>query len=852
VPGYIYTSAGSAGSGVATSLGQLPYSLAVAGTHLYIGDVANPVVRDLDTTNGQESVLAGNDGYGYTGDGGPAVSAMIDGAGAIARCGTDTFFADTYNYVIRKIDNTGNLTRVAGTGRRGYSGDGGPGTLASISRVLGLGCYDNGQFLYISDSDNRVVRTLDRGSGTIDTLVTGFAFPTGVLADTAGNVFMVDSGTSKVWRLDGMFLTLTRFAGTGVAGFSGDNGPATAAQLNLPWGLAFTFAGGVYGCQCYISIADRNNNRVRVVDPYGVITTLAGTGTPGSSGDGGSAAAAMLDHPAGLGYPLFGSPPTAGAIYVADTGNFTVRKIDMTTRVITTIAGNGSPSWSGDGGQASAAQLGNPYAVAFDGSGNEYIADNQNNVIRKITPAGVISTVAGNALAKPGYSGEGGLATNAQLNDPRAVAVTAAGDILISDTGNQRVRWIDHTFGTITTIAGNGIAGYNGDGPATGSQLNYPQGVAIDSGGKVYIADTGNNRVRQVGPSVLSTYAGNGTAGYSGEGVLATGAMLNGPRGLAVDGAGNLYISDANNNRVRKVTTATGFISTIAGNGAAGLAGDTNLATSAALDHPFGLAFDAPGNLYIGDTRNQRIRLVDTSGIISAVVATCGKSAGFAGDGGPASIGQVNFPYGLGVDASGSLFIADVNNNRIRTASALAAARPASCPSPSAGAPTSRGAAQTSDTPTPPTLRLPRFDRPETARSSTTPTTPLLPGAGRFASAPAQAAASRPPAQAAASRPPAQPPAVVAPAGALRPAVATGVSAAPPRGEISLIRDAEPVPALTVPGGDMMAASRAPAIAAENGPGYAPLILIPLAIMSLTLLVIRRRKNRRLIGHSRP
>lgn len=844
IQGYTYPNAGSAGTGLATSVGQLPYSLAFAGTHLYIGDVANPVVRDLDTTNGQEGVLAGNDGYGYTGDGGAAVSAMINGAGSMAHCGTETYFADTFNYVIRKVDNAGIITTVAGTGKRGYSGDGGLGTSAQISRVLGLGCYDVGPFLYISDSDNRVVRTLDRNSGIISTWVTGFAFPTGVLADTAGNVFMVDSGTSKVWRFDGMSYAITRFAGTGVAGFSGDNGPATSAQLNAPWGLAFTYAGGVYGCQCYISIADRDNNRIRVVDPYGVITTLAGNGTTGNSGDGGPAASATLDRPVGLGAPLSSFPPTAGAVYVADTGNFTVRKIDMTTRVITTVAGNTTPSWSGDGGQASAAQLGNPYAVAVDGAGNEYVADNQNNVIRKITPAGVISTVAGNALAKPGYSGEGGPATSAQLNDPRGVAVTAAGDILISDTGNQRVRWIDHNFGTITTIAGNGIAGYNGDGPATGSSLNYPRGVAIDSGGKVYIADTGNNRVRQVGASVLSTYAGNGTAGYYGDGGPATSSILNGPRGLAFDGPGNLYISDGNNNRVRKVAAGTGIITTVAGNGTAGLAGDTNLATSAALDHPFGLAIDASGNLFIADVRNQRIRLVDTKGIISSVVATCGTATGYSGDNGPAAFAQLNYPYGLAVNSSGVLFIADVNNNRVRQAKGLDAVRAANCQSPSASA-TTRDTAQSPASSPPTGPRIPQFDLRGMGQTSIAPATPVLAGSVAFVGAPPPAS------QPAAAAPAAIPPSVAAPVAAAS-AAAAPVAAPLVGAEIPASKASEPAPAPAARGADMMGASRSEAIRHDNSPGYLPLVLIPLAIISMTLVVFRRRMNRRLIGRTGP
>ncbi|HEV2032707.1 MAG TPA: hypothetical protein VGU71_00665, partial [Candidatus Dormibacteraeota bacterium] len=833
VPGYIYTNAGSVGSGPALSLGQVPYSLAIAGTHLYIGDIANPVVRDLDTTNGQEAVLAGNDGYGYKGDGGPAVSAMIQGAGAITRCGTDTYFADTLNYVIRKIDNAGNITTVVGTGRRGYFGDGVPATSATISRVFGLTCMPgsvgpDAPFLYFTDADNGVLRGLT-GTGLVDTLLTGLVFPTGVLLDGSANLYVADAGTDMVWFGDGMTHMISAFAGIGVTGSTGDGGPATSATLNSPWGLAYTYAGGVYRCQCYISIGDRGNNKIRVVDSYGVITTLAGTGTPGSTGDGGPAAAAMLDHPAGLGYTPVPWPPTAGAVYVADTGNFTVRKIDMTTRIITTVAGNTTPSWSGDTGQATAAQLGNPYAVAVDGAGNEYIADNQNNVIRRITPGGVISTVAGNALAKPGFSGDGGPATSAQLNDPRGLAVTPAGDIAISDTGNQRVRWVT-AAGVITTITGNGIAGFLGDnGPAAGAEINYARGVAIDAGGKVYIADTGNQRVRVVDriANTINTFAGTGTAGYSGDAVAPNTAMLNGPRGLAFDSAGNLFISDSNNNRVRRVGSPFGLITTFAGNGTAGLAGDTNLATSAALDHPFGLAIDASGNMYIADTLNQRVRLVGTTGIISSVVATCGKATGFSGDGGPASLAQLNYPYGLAVNSVGDLFIADVDNNRVRTASGLAAGRPAICPSASAGAPTTRDTAQSPNASAPTGPRTPLFDRPERRRSSTTPTTPVL--AGSVPLALAQAAAPPPAAAAPAEAAPAAAPPVAAPPAAVPPAVAP---------------TAESAPAINSREVAMVANARNPAMSRnrnESGPAYGTAVLIPLAIISLALLGVRRR-----------
>jgi sugar lactone lactonase YvrE len=356
------------------------------------------------------------------------------------------------------------------------------------------------------------------------------------------------------------------------------------------------------------------------------------------------------------------------------------------------VAGNGTPSLSGDGGQAAFAQLGNPYGVAVDATGDQYIVDNQNAVIRKIDPTGVIKTVAGNGT--PGFAGEGGPATAAELMDPRGVAVDANGNVYIADTGNQRIRKVDHSTGNIITIAGNGTAGFSGDnGPGAGAMINYPRGVAVDAAGNVYFADTVNNRVRVIAPSgVISTFAGNGTAGFAGDGATAVNAELNAPRGVVVDGSGNVLITDTGNNRVRRVDHATGVITTIAGNGTAGSTGDGSAATKAELSAPFGVAVDGGGNVFIADTGNQRIRVVNHQGLITTVVAACGAGAGFSGDGGWATGARLNSPLGIAVDVYGNLYIADVNNNRVRGAYGMDV-RGASCQGP-AGTAASRSDAQ--------------------------------------------------------------------------------------------------------------------------------------------------------------
>jgi sugar lactone lactonase YvrE len=335
-----------------------------------------------------------------------------------------------------------------------------------------------------------------------------------------------------------------------------------------------------------------------------VITTIAGNGTVGSTGDGGAATAAELSTPWGI------AVDAVGNVYIADQNNHRIRKT-TTAGVISTLAGIGTAGYSGDGGAATAAQLHNPQGVTIDAAGNFYIADADNQRVRKINTNGIISTVAGNGTA--GYSGDGAAATAAEVNNPIGVAVDASGNIYIADGNNSRLRKVN-TSGIMSTLAGNGTFGYNGDGiAATTAELEYAVAVAVDVTGNVYIVDQNNQRIRKVNTGgIISTIAGNGTAGHSGDGAAATAAELNNPRGVAVDAAGNIYIADYSNNRIRKVTT-DGMISTIAGNGTAGYNGDGGLATDAEINLPTDMAVDLAGNLYIADDSNNRIRKVEWS-----------------------------------------------------------------------------------------------------------------------------------------------------------------------------------------------------------------------------------------------
>ncbi len=441
-----------------------------------------------------------------------------------------------------------------------------------------------------------------------------------VAVDSQGRVYFASQ--SRVFRIEGDG-TLTRIAGGAISGFSGDGGLAVNAQLRTPYGLALDSAGNLY-------IADYGNHRIRKVDASGVITTFAGNGGVGLSGDDNAATGAMLHYPCGMAFDA------SGSLYFADSGNHRIRKIN-TDGIISNVVGYAYGGFGGDDAAAVDAHVYFPTDVALDTQGNLFIADYGNHRVRKVDTSGKITTYAGGAA---GFAGDGAEAAKAQFNSPIAISIDRNNNLYISDYLNQRIRKISSS-GSVSTVAGSGTGGFKGDnGAATSADVYYPRGLASDSGGNLVIADMYNQRVRRINSSgSIATVAGNGAFQFGGDSGQALQAQMNQPSAAVMDRSGNLYIADTANHRVRKVGT-DGVVSTIAGDGTAGTNG---------LSYPSALAVDSAGNLYIADTGNDRIRMIPAGGSITSLTIT------------PA----VRAPAGLATDAAGNLYIADTGNHRV-------------------------------------------------------------------------------------------------------------------------------------------------------------------------------------------
>ena len=576
-----------------------------------------------------------------------------------------------------------------GTGTAGFSGDGGQASAAELNFPEGMAVDSSGN-LYIADAGNSRVRKVTP-AGVISTVA---LIGTGVFclaADTKGNLFA--TGAQNVMKIDSSG-NVTAYAGTGVAGFGGDGGPATAAQFYNPYGLRVDSNGNVY-------VADTSNNRVRMINPQGVISTVAGSATGGFLGDGGQANKAELFQPADVAldaqgnlyisdalngririvapggiintYAGGGGSLTDGQVVLAElapdgiaidaNGNLLIAELNyrevrrISQQTISTVAGQLPSSGTGDGGLATAAGLLEPFGVAVDATGDVLISDYVDNRIRKVSPADIISTVTGTGI--PGFT-LSGPASGAPIGAPTYISFDKNGDLIFATGAIQQIS----AAGVISTLAG-GLAGFSGDGgPATSAALLGADSAVEDASGNIYISDKGNNRIRKVSPQgVISTIAGNGTPGFSGDNGPAASAELYQPYQLALDTAGNLFIADWGNSRVRKINFTTGIIATVAGGGAGAL-GDGGPAAAATVGGNLtGLAVDAGGNLYIAT--DSRIRKVNgATGIISTIGGN--GTDGFSGDGGPATNAQIHAATGVAVDTSGNVYFTDIGNYRVR------------------------------------------------------------------------------------------------------------------------------------------------------------------------------------------
>ncbi len=629
-------------------------------------------------SGGTVTLVAGTGRMGYAGDGGPATQALFNNPQGVAVDGSgNVYVADTGNSVIRIITRDGFINLFAGNvfggvPQIGWTGDGGPAIGAALDLPVGIALDSSGN-LYIADSANNAIRevTIDGNVQTIaglgpmspgflgDTTAAAGAYlngPLDVTVDSKNNVYIADTNNANVRMITASTGIITSIAGsTSIVsnaiqlefGYAGDGAAANLAMLAGPAGVAIDSSGNLY-------IATYADNRIRVVNTKGIINTFAGNSAYGFSGDGGPALKSQLSSPRGI------AVDSSGNLYLADRWNNRIRKIAGGT--ISTIAGNGQGNFGGDGGAATSAQLSNPNGIAVDQAGNVYVSDLLNNRVRMITPTGVINTYAGNGL--PGFAGDGGAATSAELNQPAGLAIDSSGNLYIADSYNAVVRKVTPQ-GTISTVAGTGgTEGYSGDGEAaTKALLMAPLGVAVDSSGNIYIADY-YGWIREVNGSTgaISTLAGTGSNGYSGDGGPATSAQFYNPVAVALDTSGNVYVADSGNGAVRKI--ANGIITTIAGNGILSYAGDGGPAQLAQFSAIQGIAVDPQGNIYVADTNNSAIRLFPLGGNVSTIAGN--GTQGYTGDGGPATVAELNNPAGIAVTSSGNVYFSDTGNNAVR------------------------------------------------------------------------------------------------------------------------------------------------------------------------------------------
>ena len=578
------------------------------------------------------------------------------------------YIADTNNHCIRVRTVSKINTLFAGSTVAGFAD--GTGVTARFNSPKGIALDTSGN-IYVADTSNNRIRSITHGgvvstiagtgtAGFLDTAGSSAQFnaPHQLTIDSFGVVYIADTSNHRIRRMIRTSPTasaVSTIAGSGTAGFA--NGQGANAQFNNPQGVTWDLLSNLY-------VADTSNHRIRRITAYGfppdgtnsntgVVTTLAGSGTAGSNN--------------GIGTNAQFNAPTSlvcdgiDGIFVADTGNHLVRRISMSTGVVTTVEGTGIAGFN-------TAQFNTPRGISLDRFRRSYIADSSNHSIRSISnlftlPSNnrVVTTLAGNGTT----TFANGTGTNATFNSPTGITVDSAGNITIGDTTNDRVRRITIN-GVVTTLAGTGTNGFL-DGAGTSANFNFLQGVAYDASGNIYVTDTFGQRIRRVLPTgVVSTIAGTGAQG-SIDG-LGTAATFNFPRGIVVGPLGDIFVADGNNNKIRRITGQTSFfpnggsitVSTFAGSGAQSSLDGTG--TSATFNSVGGIAVDSDGNLYVTELNGNRIRMITSNGVVTTLAGS--GTSGFLN--GAASSAQFNSPQGVAVDSSRNVYVADSGNNRIR------------------------------------------------------------------------------------------------------------------------------------------------------------------------------------------
>ncbi|MBI3416032.1 MAG: hypothetical protein HY043_12095 [Verrucomicrobia bacterium] len=629
--------------------------------NVFVADSLNHTIRKI-TPAGEVTTLAGRAGSIGNSDGIGSAARFQWPSGVAADGAGNLYVADTANHTIRKITPAGVVTTLAGlAGVPGYTD--GLGGLARFYQPFGI-AVDNGGNIYVADSKGNTIRKVTP-LGEVSTLAgrpgslghtdgTGstarFNNPSGVAVDNAGYLYVVDAGNNTIRKvtLNGEVTTLAGLAqrdGNGNYVRGSVDGAASTARFAYPAGVAVDNAGNLY-------VSDLGNETIRKVTPAGVVTTLAGLPLNFGSTDG-TGNTARFNSPFGI------AMNHAGLIYVADSFNHSIRRV-TTEGVVTTLAGlpddKGAGSADGVGTQA---RFDSPFGVAVNDAGMIYVADTFNHTIRKVAPAGVVTTFAG----LPGNLGDAdGTGSVARFYEPTGLAADNSGNLYVADQFNNTIRKVTPE-GAVTTLAGQAGTLGGTDGMGNGARFFWPAGVAVDTADNVYVADSSNHTIRKITPAgAVTTLAGLAAKLGSADGAGGAARFYN-PQGVAVDKGGNVYVADNGNHTIRKITPA-GVVSTLAG-----LAGFYNrgsadgTGSAARFIHPSGLAVDAKGNVYVADSYNHTIRKVTLAGEVTTLGGLAGAGGNMDGTGSDVRFSTLQ---GLAVDAAGVLYVADTSNSAIR------------------------------------------------------------------------------------------------------------------------------------------------------------------------------------------